>query len=157
MGVMSVRVAVSFENRLMRLAANYGFEIVEHATLDGKPPCPLVVPSGLHENVAEFLRKSHPEVLYAHQARVVEMAIDGSDVCLATPTASGKSLVFMAVTAHLLKQNPSKRILALYPAKALIQDQLDKWRDMLAPLGLELGYVDYAVSMQARAGILRGR
>ena len=92
--------------------------------------------------------------MYAHQADAIEAVLAGEDVCVATPTASGKSLVFMAAAAHLLQSQPATRILALYPARALIQDQLGKWRDLLRPLGLTPGYIDGGVSPSQRPEIL---
>ncbi|OGA40581.1 MAG: hypothetical protein A3G24_19280, partial [Betaproteobacteria bacterium RIFCSPLOWO2_12_FULL_62_13] len=74
--------------------------------------------------------------------------------CLATPTASGKSLVFMSVAANLIKRNANATILALYPAKALIQDQLNKWHHILSNFESEPGYIDGGVPTAQRAQIL---
>jgi DEAD/DEAH box helicase domain-containing protein len=89
------------------------------------------------------------------KAATIHSALTGEDVCLATSTASGKSLVFMSVAADLLRRCPAAKVLALYPARALIQDQLEKWRSILDPLGLRIGYIDGSVSSGDRAEILR--
>jgi DEAD/DEAH box helicase domain-containing protein len=43
---------------------------------------------------------------------------------------------------------------ALYPAKALIQDQLDKWHRLLDPFGIRIGFIDGSVPTEQRAEIL---
>ncbi len=60
----------------------------------------------------------------------------------------------MAATANLLLCDPEAKVLALYPARALIQDQLRKWRAILEPLNLPLGYIDGDVRVDARSEIL---
>jgi DEAD/DEAH box helicase domain-containing protein len=60
----------------------------------------------------------------------------------------------MSTAAHLLLEDPKARVLALYPARALIQDQLAKWNAMFSPLDLAVGYIDGGVMVSARAGIL---
>jgi DEAD/DEAH box helicase domain-containing protein len=97
-----------------------------------------------------------PGGLYRHQAIGIEKAIEGQDVCVATPTASGKSLIFIASAAHVAISHRGAKTLALYPAKALIQDQLGKWREMLDPLGLRLGFIDGNVLTSSRPAILEG-
>lgn len=76
------------------------------------------------------------------------------NVCLATSTASGKSLAFMAVAGHLLASNPTARVLALYPARALVQDQIDRWQSFLRPLGVSTALIDGGVDTQARPNLL---
>lgn len=76
-------------------------------------------------------------------------------VCLATSTASGKSLVFIVVALHLLATAPNAKVLALYPARALIQDQLLKWEEYLTGSGRRVGYMDGGIPAERRPQILR--
>ena len=48
-------------------------------------------------------------------------------------------------------------MLALYPAKALIRDQLDKWNDASRRVGLAVGFIDGSVPRAQRMGILRSK
>ncbi|MCI0514990.1 DEAD/DEAH box helicase [candidate division KSB1 bacterium] len=112
------------------------------------------IPARLHPRVRQVLTAQFPAGLYTHQSQAIELILDGKDLCLATPTASGKSLVFMTSAAHLLLQHANARVLALYPAKALIQDQLNKWHKMLAPLDFQPGYIDGSIPVNARPAIL---
>ncbi len=61
--------------------------------------------------------------LYSHQAEAIELICAGHDVVVATPTASGKSLIYnLPVVDDLLGDSPGHS-LYLFPLKALAQDQ----------------------------------
>ena len=139
---------------LKLLAEQSGFDVLDEVTLPGRMPHYAPVPKNMHPVIRDALTQSYPQGLYAHQAQGLQVVLDGHDLCLATPTASGKSLVFMTASTERLQRDPSVRILALYPAKALIQDQLAKWENALAPLGLTPGYIDGGVPLDARPGLL---
>lgn len=115
------------------------------------------MPEALQDGVRDFIARQYPKGLFGHQAKAIVAALGGNDVCLSTSTASGKSLVFMALASHLVTDETPTRVLALYPAKALIQDQIEKWDQILKPLGLAVGYIDGSVPMEARSEILRSR
>ncbi|MDP3719498.1 MAG: DEAD/DEAH box helicase [Acidobacteriota bacterium] len=100
------------------------------------------------------LKAAFPIGLYSHQAQALQAVAGRKDICLATATASGKSLVFMAASLDLLLKNPFAKVVALYPAKALIQDQLEKWHRVLDPFGIGLGFIDGSVPVAQRAQIL---
>ena len=69
------------------------------------------------------LRSRGIEALYSHQARALDLLAKGDDVVLATPTASGKSLVYNLPALASALANPAARALYLFPLKALEQDQ----------------------------------
>jgi DEAD/DEAH box helicase domain-containing protein len=64
------------------------------------------------------------ESLYSHQARAVDLARAGSNVVIATGTASGKSLAYHLPILETLLREPGSVALYLFPTKALAQDQL---------------------------------
>ena len=53
-------------------------------------------PQSLHPEIQEFLKKQNILALYSHQAEMFQAAEEGKHVVAATPTASGKSLVFLS-------------------------------------------------------------
>lgn len=112
------------------------------------------IPSELHPSVIKGLRRQFARGIYSHQAKGIAISLGGKDLCVATSTASGKSLVFLSVAGHVLATESRARILALYPAKALIQDQLGKWNESLSELGFSVGYIDGAVPVPERHRIL---
>ncbi|MFE5558623.1 DEAD/DEAH box helicase [Streptomyces sp. NPDC056544] len=80
----------------------------------------------------------HP---WEHQAAAAELALDGTSVVVATGTASGKSLAYLAPVLSALADGaeaPNGRgatALYLAPTKALAADQRRAVRELAAPLG----------------------
>jgi DEAD/DEAH box helicase domain-containing protein len=88
----------------------------------------------------EVLRQRGVESLRAHQATAIEAALDGQDVLVATPTASGKTVCYtVPVLQRLLETNGQARALFLYPTKALAQDQTVGLTAMIEGLGRQQG------------------
>lgn len=131
-----------------------GLDIVEEARLEGRGMVSGPIPATLHPRVREYLQAACPDGIYRHQSLALERFLAGEDVCLSTPTASGKSLVFIAAAAHRLLQDPEARVLVVLPARALVEDQRLKWLHAGEALGLEVGQVDGGVPWSQRLGIL---
>lgn len=72
------------------------------------------------------------ERLYAHQALATDYVRSGRSVVVATPTASGKSLVYHLPVLEAFWQDPDARALYLFPLKALAQDQLAGFNSLCA-------------------------
>ena len=62
--------------------------------------------------------------LYSHQSQAWNHVRAGSNIVLATGTASGKTLAYNLPVLAALLENPEARALYLFPTKALTQDQL---------------------------------
>ena len=137
------------------IAVELGLKIVDRIQLPGRAGRFRPIPAALADAVRNALAGQYVNGLYAHQTQAIEAAVGGQDVCLATSTASGKSLTFMSVAAHAVVTDPNTRVLALYPARALIQDQVERWRAFLRPLGLRADVIDGGVPTARRAGILK--
>jgi DEAD/DEAH box helicase domain-containing protein len=89
----------------------------------------------LSEPVSLALRKSGIEKIYSHQAEAINLAGGGRNVLIATPTASGKTLVYNVSVFEAVLKDPSARALYIFPTKALAQDQLKTIREFAAHLG----------------------
>ncbi len=63
------------------------------------------------------------ENLYAHQAQAIEHSLNGKNVAVVTPTASGKTLCYNLPVVQSILTNPSTRAIYLFPTKALAEDQ----------------------------------
>ena len=74
------------------------------------------------------------DALYSHQARALEHLDAGRDVVLATPTASGKTLVYTLPVLRGLIEGRSERALYLFPLKALERDQRERLEADVAAL-----------------------
>ncbi len=77
------------------------------------------------------------ERLYCHQAEALQAIRAGQDILMATGTSSGKSLVYQLAILELLERDPQARVLALFPTKALAQDQMLALQRLLASAGRE--------------------
>lgn len=139
------------EKRILDVTERAGFDVLDRAPLAARAAEHRPAPAALHPAVRDRLSARYPEGLYRHQVEAIDLALEGRDVCLATSTSSGKSLVFMSVAAHHLAADPGARVLAVYPARALIQDQVEKWSEVLAPLGESAAVVDGSVPVMSRA------
>jgi DEAD/DEAH box helicase domain-containing protein len=139
---------------IKEIAEQIGIRIADTFFLPAKHAVFIQLPRELHADVKYYLQDRYPQGLYSYQPKAIRASLDGNDVCLSTSTASGKSLVFMSVAAHLLKKESCGRVVAFYPVRALIQDQLEKWKRMLDSLKFSVGFVDGSVDRLDRAHIL---
>lgn len=90
----------------------------------------------MDEPLRQVLKARGIPALYEHQARAIEALREGRDVVLATPTASGKSLVYSLPALEQALRDPDSRSIFLFPLKALEQDQRKKLEADISSLGL---------------------
>jgi len=100
-------------------------------------------PQNLSPEVTAVFKKKGIPHLFSHQSQAIHRVLAGKNVVVATPTASGKTLVYNAVTLDALVKNPSARSLYLFPTKALSQDQLAELFDLNKLMGDKLGLFTY--------------
>ncbi len=74
--------------------------------------------------------------LYSHQGQALQLARAGRDLVAATPTASGKSLVYALPVLERLLKEPQAKALFIFPLKALEQDQLASLNTLAVSAGL---------------------
>ncbi len=122
---------VSSLRRSLRLAAEvvHVEDIPAREPAYGDPDPPL--PPGL----VRALAAQGVDRLYSHQAAALNLARAGRDLVAATPTASGKTLVYSLPVLERLIADPEATALFLFPLKALEQDQ----RSALNQLALHAG------------------
>lgn len=70
--------------------------------------------------------------LYTHQATAIDAVRGGKSVVVATPTASGKSLIYNLPVIEKYLADPDAKSLFLFPLKALAQDQLTSFKKLTA-------------------------
>lgn len=105
--------------------------IVHHRLLPARQAVYAPGDPSLSAGISDRLAHLGISRLYAHQALAVGMVGSGRDTVVATPTASGKSLIYNLSVLERLSENPAARALYLFPLKALAQDQLAGLREML--------------------------
>ncbi|MEU9000801.1 DEAD/DEAH box helicase [Streptomyces sp. NPDC048551] len=100
-----------------------------------------VWPDRIRTDVVAAIQAAGVEHPWEHQAAAAEHALDGRSVVVATGTASGKSLAYLAPVLSALADGaeaPNGRgatALYLAPTKALAADQRRSARELSAPLG----------------------
>ena len=93
--------------------------------------------------VPDILKTAGISKLYTHQAKGIEHAIAGRNVAIATPTASGKTLVYNIPVLATLLQDADARALYLFPLKALEQDQFDELHTLMSRMHSDLRVAIY--------------
>ena len=81
-------------------------------------------PESLAPRLIAALEERGIHRLYVHQAKAAQLAQEGENLVVVTPTASGKTLCYNLPILNTLLENPEARALYLFPTKALSQDQL---------------------------------
>lgn len=114
------------------------FPVVESFEIPAQPARHAPIPAFLFENrVGPYLRKRLGEAgMWAHQALALEMLGRGENVVVSTGTASGKSLVFQALSLHKVLEDPSDRVIVFYPLRALVEDQVRSWKELAGEMDL---------------------
>jgi DEAD/DEAH box helicase domain-containing protein len=84
----------------------------------GKPELPWP------EDIQKILANLGIDRLYQHQAEALDCIRSGKNIVVATPTASGKSLIYNLPVIENVLLNPDTHALYIFPLKALAQDQL---------------------------------
>ncbi len=128
----------------LRQRPEFGPAIVHHRYLEPRKPRYSNLPP-LSPRLAEALISLGYKRLYTHQAQALEKLMRGLHVLVATPTASGKSLIYNVAVLDRLIRNPTSRALYVFPLKALEQDQmkgLDPWLRQLGPESIQAAIYD---------------
>ncbi len=80
-------------------------------------------PERLDSKLRSALAARGIENLYIHQSAAIEHSLDGKNVAVVTPTASGKTLCYNLPVIQSLLADPGARAIYLFPTKALAEDQ----------------------------------
>jgi DEAD/DEAH box helicase domain-containing protein len=81
----------------------------------------------MHPRLAARLSEIGISRLFTHQAASYDLVTSRRDTVVVTGTNSGKSLCYMLPGFEALMGEPAARVLAIYPTKALAQDQLERF------------------------------
>ena len=113
--------------------------------------------SRLSRKMQQALSDAKIERLYAHQEEAIGHALDGRNVVLQAPTASGKTLAFQIPMLETLAREKGTHALLIYPTKALAFDQreqLQKLTERIPRSKIESWWYDGDTDKEKR-GVLR--
>jgi DEAD/DEAH box helicase domain-containing protein len=85
----------------------------------------------LPAQVTNILQQHGIRDLFKHQGDALRLIREGKNVLVATPTASGKSLIYNISVLEVLLENETAKSLYVFPLKALEQDQLKNLSSMI--------------------------
>jgi len=117
--------------------------VVHHEVIPARDAAFGDMPAALDPRIVEALRSRGIERLYTHQVEAVTAVLDGQDVVVVTPTASGKSLCYALPILQAIAADPAARSLALFPTKALGQDQVAEFGLLAQAAGLDISTAAY--------------
>lgn len=112
--------------------------IVHRQTIPPHPEKRVIDPSPLGPRVARIMEAAGIDGLWSHQEEGIHHLQQGHNVVVATPTSSGKTLIYNTAVLDDLMQNPAGCAIYIFPLKALEQDQLGELRDLLGNLSCGL-------------------
>ncbi|MBI4557991.1 MAG: DEAD/DEAH box helicase [Candidatus Hydrogenedentes bacterium] len=96
-------------------------------------------PDKLNPKLVAALQKRGIPDLYTHQREAIEAVLNGENICVVTPTASGKTLCYNLPVLNRLLEKPESRALYLFPTKALSQDQVHELKTTIDELDVRIG------------------
>ncbi|HET7658046.1 MAG TPA: DEAD/DEAH box helicase, partial [Bacillales bacterium] len=110
--------------------------IAHWETIPAREAQTVSFPESIAIELQQSLNKRGIENLYSHQREVFQcVTLEGKNVVVVTPTASGKTLCYNLPVLQEMVNNKNSRALYLFPTKALSQDQkseLTEWIDEAA-------------------------
>ena len=100
-------------------------------------------PGYLDARIPQALSERGVHRLYTHQRQALDAAEAGKDVCVVTPTASGKTMCYNLPVLNGILRNPDARALYLFPTKALSADQVSELYELIGQMGVDVKTYTY--------------
>ena len=94
-------------------------------------------PVQIHPDVRRTLDQMGFSAPYQHQIEAIAKSLQGLDIVMESPTASGKTLAFTIPMLDALVRDPGAHALMIYPMKALALDQREQIRRLCQKLNIE--------------------
>lgn len=108
----------------LRASPSLGRLVVHYHRQGPRGAVPGLPDPPLPKEVTDLLDRLGIDALYSHQAKAIDLIRRGKSVVVATPTSSGKSLIYNLPMLERFLAHPESHALYLFPLKALAQDQL---------------------------------
>lgn len=118
--------------RSLRDSKRLGHQVVYHTLLEKRAAVYADISALASDRLASLLKEMGVTALYSHQQAAISEIRAGRHVVVATPTSSGKTLVYNLPVLDRIMDDPAARALYLFPLKALAQDQLRAFNEAAA-------------------------
>lgn len=100
-------------------------------------------PDTMDARLKDVLAKRGIHQLYTHQASAIQHVLQGEDVVVVTPTASGKTMCYNIPVLSAILKNPDARALYLFPTKALSADQVSELYELVEAMDVDIKTFTY--------------
>jgi len=100
-------------------------------------------PASLHPGIPPVLASRGIYRLYSHQRIAFDCIEQGKNVCVVTPTASGKTMCYNLPVLNRILREPDARALYLFPTKALSADQVSELYELIEAMGVDIKTYTY--------------
>jgi len=142
--------------------------VVDFQAIDEHPPefgC-MINHAPVDEAIINVLKAKKIYYLYKFQEDAIRKILEGKNVVITAPTASGKTEAFcIPLLQHVAAEQPScfgslqsgkgkVSAIFIYPTKALSRDQLPKIQELATPLGVRVAVLDGDTSEKDRRFII---
>jgi len=135
-----------------------GFKTIHHFPLPSREEKTLEIADlNLAAPTLKYLSSKFNGKVWHHQHKSLQELKQGNNVCIATSTGSGKSLVFYSTGIELLSLDETAKVIAIYPLRALGSQQEENWVNALTKSGLnaKVGRIVGGVLTDKRIEILK--
>lgn len=118
--------------RSLKSSHRLGNQVVHHTVMADRSPMWSKLYQPIPKEIRNVMRSAGIRNLYKHQADAVNLIRSGRHLVIATPTASGKTLIYNLPVLEKILNNPVSKALYIFPLKALAQDQLRSFEMLTA-------------------------
>ena len=136
---------MNLEQLIGRLKKTPSFmENVTHwETIPAKEASFAPFPAELDNRLPPVLAQRGVYKLYSHQREAFDLAATGKDICVVTPTASGKTMCYNLPVLNAILKNNDARALYLFPTKALSADQVSELYELIEAMNVDVKTFTY--------------
>jgi len=103
----------------LRNTPSFMENVVHWETIKAKEAVYEPFPPSMHPSIPPVLSSRGIYRLYSHQRQAFDLIEQGKNVCVVTPTASGKTMCYNLPVLNRILREPDARALYLFPTKAL--------------------------------------
>ena len=136
---------MNLEQLIGRLKTTPSFmENVTHwETIPAKEAQYASFPETLDSRLLPVLAARGIHQLYDTSVRRLSVAEKGKDICVVTPTASGKTMCYNLPVLNAILKNSDARALYLFPTKALSADQVSELYELIEAMDVDVKTFTY--------------
>ena len=131
------QASISEYLQALKGSRKYGPQVVCHKSFPEQEAHWQPSSPNLSPKLSTCLQQLGISKLYDHQVKALKLVQEGRDLLAATPTASGKSMIYNLPVLETILADNKARGLYLFPLKALAQDQFRVLQQFESLLGME--------------------